>query len=71
MRTLIQHFGTLTLRSWGGGVSAQLTDIVSGRSVFWQGDEAAAIVDGLEEAEDCFEYIERVWSDHEHIASTD
>ncbi len=52
---------------WGRGVSCALAH--AGRSVHWQGDEAAEIVDRIETGGQ--RAVWSIWDEYEHIAEED
>jgi hypothetical protein len=67
MHTTYAHSGEYAFTVWGKGVSCLLEH--DGRSVYWQGDEAAEITDRVDE--EGTSVLPHIWSEYEHIAEED
>ena len=59
------HCAGFRLDIWGGGTSVALTQDSTERSVHWQGDEAAEIMDRVDYEPEVFKAL---WADYEEIA---
>ena len=62
------HCAGFRLDIWGGGTSVALTQDSTERSVHWQGDEAAEIMDRVEAGVYGPEFFKALWADYEEIA---
>ncbi len=66
MRKTTTTVDDLVYTVWGGGTVVSLA--CAGRSVCWQGEEAAEIVDRLDAADNFASELGQVWDEYECIA---